>query len=55
MTVSEHRAGEGAAVGGSLRRVRPRRPHVPHGEDAEAGRHGDPRVAARGAVDDALR
>lgn len=53
-TVSEFGAAEGAAVGGALLRVRPRRAHVPHGEDAETRRHGDPRVAAGGAVDGAV-
>lgn len=54
VAVSEPRAAEGAAVGGPLLRVRPRRAHVPHGEDAAARRHGDPGVAAGGAVDGAV-
>lgn len=52
--VPEPRAAEGAAVGGPLLGIRPRRAHVPHGEDAEARRHGDPGVAAGGAVDGAV-
>lgn len=49
---SEHGAGEGAAVGGTFHGVWPWRSHVSHREDPEAGCYGDPRVAARGAVDD---
>lgn len=51
----EPRAAEGAAVGGPLLGNGPRRAHVPHGEDAEARRRGDPGVAARGGVDGAVR